>query len=385
MSPTEPYNDLPRLPPSKPLDTKAILKKCITARAAMGELKQAGRRLPDQTALINAIPLLEARGSSAIENIVTTTDSLFRHSGDDESSADPMTKEALGYRTALWHGYTLIRNGRPLNKTAALEICGIIKSMPMSVRRIPGTFLQGKNGRPIYTPPQGEKLLLDLLDNWERFIHADNPALDSDPLVRMAVAHYQFEAIHPFADGNGRTGRILNILHLIERNLLTIPVLYLSRYILNYREEYYDLLDGVTRRAEWEPWILFMLDATEETALWTTARIDAICNLMAHTIEHIRHHAWSPLTAESVANCIFMQPYCRIRDFMSAVKCSRLTATKYLRELCGIGVLEEMKAGREILFIHQKYLALMREDSHEFFRYPAAKNALQSRIRNSKE
>ena len=383
MNPRKPYDDLPRLPPRKPLETVAVLKKCIAARAALGELKQAGRRLPDQTVLINTIPLLEAQASSEIENIVTTADSLFRHSGEDDAKTDPATKEALRYRTALRRGHDLIRGGHPQSKKTAIEICQIIKGAPMSVRRIPGTFLQGKNGRPIYTPPQGEKLLLDLLDNWERFIHADKPALD--PLVRMAVAHYQFEAIHPFADGNGRTGRILNILHLMERGLLDIPILYLSRHILNYREKYYKLLDGVTRRAEWEPWILYMLDAIEKTSRWMIARIDAVCNLMSHTAEHIRRHSWPPSTSESIANCIFMQPYCRIRNFMSAVKCSRITAAKYLRELRAIGVLEEIKAGREVLFIHRKYRDLVIGDSHKFSRYPAAKNALQSRIRNSKE
>jgi Fic family protein len=202
-----PYNDLPPLPPATEFESIAVLKACIPARAALAELKQAGELLPNQELLINLLPLLEAQGSSEIENIVTTTDRLFQYAEED-SQADPMTKEALRYRTALRQGFEeLVR--KPLCTNTALEICSTIKSAQMDIRKVPGTALSNQaTGKLIYTPPVGEEVIRTLLSNWERFLHADETI---DPLIKMAIAHYQFEAIHPFTDGNGRTGRILNI------------------------------------------------------------------------------------------------------------------------------------------------------------------------------
>jgi hypothetical protein len=218
-SPNRPFNDLPALPPAVDLETKAVLKRCITARAALAELKQAAELIPNQAMLINTLPLLEARASSEIENIVTTADRLFRHL-DADTDADPATREALRYRQALLDGFRQI-NQRPLNTRTAETVCTRIRGVEMTVRRVPGTALvNDRTGEVIYTPPEGEREIRNLLANWERFLNTETSI---DPLVRMAAAHYQFEAIHPFADGNGRTGRVLNSLFLIQEDLLTLP------------------------------------------------------------------------------------------------------------------------------------------------------------------
>ena len=236
FSPKKPYNELPELPPQGiDIETKAVLKKCAEARGVLGELKEAAKRIPNQSVLINTIPLLEAKDSSEIENIVTTSDKLFQFSATEEK-ADSHTKETLFYRTALRKGYQLVAH-RPINTNLAEEICSILKGTNMSVRKVPGVKLANPTTEQIiYTPPEGENLLREKLKNWEIFL---NTAEEIDPLIRMAIMHYQFEAIHPFTDGNGRTGRILNILFLIQENLLDIPILYLSKFIIQHKDEYY--------------------------------------------------------------------------------------------------------------------------------------------------
>src|ERR1043165_2917115 len=214
----KPYNEIPLLPPTIDLETKAILKQCIPARAALAELKGAAELIPNPSILINTLPLLEAQASSEIENIITTTDRLFQFRELDVQ-ADPATKEALRYSHALLEGYQEVQK-RPLTTRTAEEICSRIKGVQMQVRRVPGAALANeRNGEIVYTPPVGEDLLRSLLANWERFLHERT---DLDPLIRMAVAHYQFEAIHPFTDGNGRTGRIMNLLMLCEAGRLPL-------------------------------------------------------------------------------------------------------------------------------------------------------------------
>lgn len=314
--PDRPYNSLPFVPPKGEIETRRVLKLCIEARAALAELKQAGELIPNQAILINTIPVLEAQASSAIENIVTTTDRLFQFAGahDDGSGADPATKEALRYRTALYRGYQSLQR-RPLCTAMAVEVCSTIKGVDMDVRRVPGTTLVNEaDGSVVYTPPAGELLLRDLLANWECFVHGDS---DIDPLVKLAIAHYQFEAIHPFTDGNGRTGRIVNIIYLIEKGLLTLPVLYLSRYIIRQKAEYYSLLRGVTASQDWEEWICYMLAAILQTAQWTTGKIRAIRDLMGRATEYVR--ATAPITySREMIGLIFIQPYCRISNVTDA-------------------------------------------------------------------
>lgn len=369
MSPdtNRPYNGLPQLPPAIDVETKAVMRRCVTARAAIAELRLAGQLIPDQSVLINTIPLLEAKDSSEIENIVTTNDALFREAGNADEASDPAAKEALRYRSALTGGYQALKV-RPLTTRTAIDICSALKGVDMEVRRTPGTQLKNSfTGEIIYTPPEGEQLLRDLLADWERYLHEES---EVDPLIRMAVLHYQFEAIHPFIDGNGRTGRILNILILIQAGLLDIPTLYLSRHILRTRGQYYNLLQGVTLRDEWEPWILYMLTAAETTAKWTNARIRAIRDLMDHTAAHIRVEAPGIYTRELVET-IFAQPYSRIGHLIEAGIAKRVSASRYLKQLAAIGVLEEEKVGRDKVFIHRKYMQLLAGDGHEFALYPS--------------
>jgi Fic family protein len=362
--PDKPHNQLPPLPPKADIETKAILKQCITARAALAELKQAAELIPNQAVLINTLPLLEARASSEIENIVTTTDKLFQYLRDEEH-ADPATKETLRYSRALFEGFQELSQ-HPLNTRTAEGICTQIKGVQINVRRTPGTALvNDKTGETIYTPPEGEQVLRTMLANWERFMHN---TVDVDPLIRMAVGHYQFEAIHPFADGNGRTGRIVNSLFLIQENLLTLPILYLSRYIIQNKADYYQLLLNVTSKEDWEPWILYILRAVEETALWTNAKIATIKALFEHTAGYINQRSPKLYTHELVS-LIFELPYCRISSLTEAGIAKRQTASVYLKQLAEIGVLQETSVGKEKLFVHPKLLQLLTRDSNVFKSY----------------
>ena len=360
-----PYNLLPTLPPAVELETRAVLKRCIEARTALAELKQAAELIPNQRMLINTLPLLEAKDSSEIESIVTTTDLLFQHAQDGEHHADPATKEALRYRKALHNGYQSLAD-RPLCTGTAVEICRTLKGVNMDIRRVPGTQLANdRTGEIIYTPPEGEDRLRDLLANWERFLHNET---DLDPLVRMAIGHYQFEAIHPFTDGNGRTGRVLNTLFLIQEGLLNLPILYLSRYIIAHRADYYRLLLDVTRDNAWEPWLLYMLSAVEETARWTCVKIAAIRRLAEHTTQFVR--AQLPKTySRELVDVIFEQPYCRISNVVDKQIAQRQAASRYLKELVSIGVLQEVQVGKEKLFIHPKLMQLLTRDDNNFTPY----------------
>jgi len=360
----KPYNELPALPPKQEVETKAVLKKCITARAALAELKQAGDLIPDARMLVNTLPLLEAQASSEIENIVTTTDSLFEYANLGEDRADPATKEALRYRTALREGVDYLLQ-RPLGTRLAEQMCSRIKGADITVRKVPGTALANrKTGKVIYTPPEGEALLRDKLANWETYLHEQD---EIDVLVRMAVAHYQFEVIHPFTDGNGRTGRLLNILFLVEQGLLALPILYLSRYIIEHKDAYYDNLLRVTSHQSWERWILYLLNGVEETAVWTREKIAALRKLLEHTNQFVRK-AKPDIHSRELIDVIFTQPYCRIANLVDADIAKRQTASVYLKQLVAIGVLKEMKVGREKLFIHPKLIRVI-TTSNEFSEY----------------
>ncbi|MDQ7051038.1 MAG: Fic family protein [Enterobacterales bacterium] len=360
----QPYNDLPTLPPTIDLDSVAILKACIPARAALAELKKAGELLPNQGLLINLLPLLEAKDSSEIENIVTTTDKLFQFANED-SQADLSTKEALRYRTALKSGYQALST-RPLCSNTAVEVCSTIKGSQMDVRKIPGTTLANSiTGDVIYTPPAGENVIRGLLADWERFLNQDD---DLDPLIKMAVAHYQFEAIHPFHDGNGRTGRVINILYLIDVGLLSLPILYLSRYIVQNKPDYYRLLTAVTSDENWKEWILYMLKAVESSAIWTTNKIAAVRELIEDTTNHIKMSLPKIYTHELV-QVIFEQPYCRIGNLVDRDIAKRQTASTYLKQLCEIGILNQIQAGKEKLFVHPKLIQLMTRDNNTFENY----------------
>lgn len=362
--PVQPYNDLPPLPPAVEVETRPVLKQCIVARAVLAELKQAAGLIPNQGVLINALPLLEAQASSEIENIVTTTDRLFQYQSAGEH-ADPATREALRHSNALLEGFRALKQF-PLNTRTAEQVCTRIKGTEMQVRRVPGTALANQaTGEVIYTPPVGENVLRSKLANWERYLHE---ARDVDPLIRMAVGHYQFEAIHPFTDGNGRTGRIINSLYLVQQELLTLPILYLSRYIIRNKAEYYRLLLDVTRNQAWEPWILYVLHGVEDTARWTTEKISAIRDLAALTVTHVKQAA-PKIYSRELVDLIFDLPYCRIQNLVERNIAGRQAASRYLKQLVEIGVLQERAVGREKLFIHPKLMHLLTRDDNSVSSY----------------
>lgn len=341
-----------------------MLKACIEARAALAELKQAAELIPNQAMLINTIPLLEAKDSSEIENIVTTTDQLFQYA-QGHDNADPATKEALRYRTALHQGFQSLKT-RPLCTATAVDVCRTLKGVDMDIRRTPGTQLANdRTGEVVYSPPEGEARLRAMLANWERFLHNQT---DLDPLVRMAVGHYQFEAIHPFTDGNGRTGRVLNILYLIKEELLNLPILYLSHHVIANKTDYYRLLLGVTREGAWEPWLLFMLQAVADTSKWTTGKIAAIRGLAEHTTEYVRTRL-PKIYSRELVDVIFEQPYCRIGNLVDKGIAQRQAASRYLHDLVSLGVLREMPFGKEKLFIHPKLMQLLDRDNNVFQPY----------------
>lgn len=356
FDPQMPYNDLPLLPPPGELETRSVLKKAIAANKALAELKGAGELIPDQSLLIQAIGLQEAKLSSEIENIVTTNDELYRAFADQGQRTNPHTKEVLRYKDALWHGFKMIKEeNRPLATRLFEELFQIIKETTAGVRRTPGTKLANPLGEVIYTPPEGEAIIRDKLANLERFIYDDS---DLDPLIKLAVMHYQFEAIHPFTDGNGRTGRIINILYLIETGLLDIPVLYLSRHIIDNKSAYYTGLKQITKDHAWEPWIIYMLDAIAQTARTTRERILGIRDLMREGIEQVKRQL-PKVYSKDLLELLFRQPYCKIRFLEDAGIAQRKTASQYLRELERIGMLTAVKAGREVYYLNTALLKLL--------------------------
>lgn len=348
----QPYNDLPLLPPAAELETKAVLKRVVAAHRALADLRGLASRIPNQGILINGIVLQEARLSSEIENVVTTSDALYMAAAGPDGKTDAATKEVLRYREALWHGYQRLKE-RPLTTSLFVELVGIIKNADLDVRTTPGTKLANPaTGEVIYTPPEGEAVLRDKLSNLEHFLYPDEPD-ELDPLVRMAVMHYQFEAIHPFTDGNGRTGRILNILWLVEQGLLDIPVLYLSHYILASKPDYYRGLRGVTESGAWVEWVLYMLEAVEQTARETGQRVLRILDLMEATRADIQERA-PRIYSKDLVEVIFKHPYCKIQFLEEAKLAKRQTASDYLRTLAELGLLKPVKIGREMYYINER-------------------------------
>jgi Fic family protein len=297
--------------------------------------------------------LLEAQASSEIENIVTTADELFKHA--DSGGGDHATKEALRYRSALFAGVDAIRD-RPLTAMTAARVCSVLQGREMAVRTVPGTRIANPATRQVvYAPPEGADRIRDKLAAWERFVHAED---DLDPLVRMALAHYQFEAIHPFHDGNGRTGRVINILMLIEAGLLRDPILYLSRAIIDRKNDYYRLLRAVTADHAWIDWILYMLDIVRESATSTIRKIEAIRICQENIAERARAATPGGRDAQFLA-VLFEQPYCRINTVVERCDVSRQTASVWLHTLVEAGLLSDVRTGREVLFVNDEFLSVL--------------------------
>lgn len=352
--PDRPYNELPPPPSADDLETRRVLKAAIGANTALGQLDQAVISIPNPTVLINSLPVLEAQASSEIENVVTTTDELFRHL-DDDAGADPATRETLRYRTALRVGFEMT-NERGLTAATASAVCSTIKGREMKVRAVPGTRIASPaTGEVVYSPPEGRDVIVEKLSEWERFVHADDGL---DPLVRMAAAHYQFEAIHPFSDGNGRTGRIVNVLMLVEAGLLRLPVLYLSRYLIDTKNDYYRLLLAVTAEPAWEEWVLYVLKGIEVTSRYTLRKVTAIRALQDDFSRRARAVTKGGTHSE-LQSVLFEQPYCRINTVVERCDVSRPTATSWLSALAKNGMLQDVKIGRDRLFINREFLQLL--------------------------
>jgi len=352
FNPEEPYNELPLLPPEKNILTKTVLQKALKAGRVLAELKGKCDTIPDPTILINSLVLQEAKASSEIENIITTNDDLFKAFSAKSDKFAPSTKEVLRYRQALWSGYEFIKDKQLLNTNLFIDIVQIIKKNEASIRKTTGTHLHNPiTNEIVYTPPEGESVIRDKLHNLEKYINKKD---EVDPLIKLPVIHYQFEAIHPFLDGNGRTGRIINILFLVLKDLLDLPILYHSKYIIDNKNEYYRLLRNITINQAWEPFILFILEAIERTSLFTIDIINNINSLIQETIELAKFRLPDRVYSKELIELIFKQPYTKIDFLVKADIAKRKTASEYLQELEKIDILKSIKVGREKLFLNKK-------------------------------
>jgi Fic family protein len=349
---------LPTLPLSIDLETKPVLKKLASAHRALAELKGAAGLVPNEAILINTLSLQEAKDSSAIENIITTHDDLYRSDDTAKRFASVAAKEVFAYARALRDGFQNVRTTGLITTSDILVMQATLERNQAGFRRLPGTALKNdRTGEVIFTPPQSYDEIVSLMANLERFINGADE-LDLDPLLKMAVIHHQFETIHPFYDGNGRTGRILNILYLVKENLLSTPVLYLSRYINQNKADYYRLLQAVRTNGVWEEWLIFMLEGVEQTAGQTTRLVHRIRDLM---FEHkVRMRTELPrIYSQELLNNIFSHPYSKIAFVERDLRVSRITATRYLDELTRIGLMRKLKIGRESYYINRTLLDLL--------------------------
>lgn len=358
MIPTKPFNNLPPLPPTENIETAPILKKAISANRELARLSGYCSLLPDESILLNTIILKEARASSEVENIITTNDDLFRALAIDESHVGPATKEVLNYREATRKGYSLMKETGLLTTRTMVAIQEELEQNSAGIRKLPGTALTNdRTGDVIYTPPDNESTIRVLLKNLEEYINTNTT---TDPLVKMAVMHYQFESIHPFYDGNGRAGRILNILYIISEGLLNSPILYLSRYIIRNKTSYYELLQLVRTKKTWDEWIIFMLTAVEQTAVQTLETIKDILALMEKTIGHARENLPKTTYSKELIELLFVQPYTKIDHLVRNNIAERRTASKYLKQLEDIGILESFRSWKETIYINRELMELLK-------------------------
>ncbi len=342
---------IPQLPLSYDLETKAILKQLNQANRRLAELKGVALTIPNENILISTLTLQEAKDSSAVENIVTTQDDLYQGAAESPSDfiANAATKEVLNYREALQHGFYLVKNKGVMSSSVIKEIQKVLEHNSAGFRSVPGTALKRSDGKTVYTPPQDKQTILRLMDNLEQFINDDRMS-DLDPLIKLAIIHHQFESIHPFYDGNGRTGRIICVLYLVLTGCLDLPILYLSRYITHNKGEYYHLIQAIRDKnddnaAEWEAWILFILKGIEETAIETTRLVKGISKLMAEFKSKLRSKFGKQYRHELLNN-LFFHPYTKVEFLEKELVVSRPTATRYLNGLVETGLIEKIKSGR---------------------------------------
>ncbi|GAB6044819.1 Fic/DOC family N-terminal domain-containing protein [Caminibacter profundus] len=345
------------LPLRKDIETKRVLKKCISANRALSLLNGVANIIPNQLVLINSLILKEAKSSSEIENIITTNDELYKAEIDFEVSRE--TKEVQRYKQALFKGYELLKENNLLLIKHLIEIQSVIVNNNAGIRKQTGTQLKNSKGKVIYTPPQNYDEIMRYLINLEKYIN-DDSLEDYDYLVKMAIIHYQFEAIHPFYDGNGRTGRILNVLYLVYKELLNLPILYISDFIIKNKEEYYKYLANLHQDKYWEDYILFMLNAVEKTAIDTIETIKKINTLMNKQKQIIKQQL-PKIYSKELIELLFINPYTKIEFLEKKLNITRQTASKYLKQLLAIGILQEHKKGKFKYYINTDFYSLLKE------------------------
>lgn len=357
FEPTTPYNSLPPLPPKVNLLTPSIFKKTIEAHRALAELKGFASLLPDQNILINSLVLKEAKDSSEVENIITTHDELYKAFSIKGNVLNPALKEILNYREAVWMGFNLIEERGFITTREIIQIQEVLEKNNAGIRTQAGTALRNaRTGDVVYTPPFGPDIIRKKLHNLEVFINTDEDGLD--PLIKMALMHYQFEAIHPFYDGNGRTGRILNVLYLIFKGLLDQPILYLSNYIIRNKSAYYEGLGKIRQENKWEEWVLYILDAVEKTAISTIKTIDEINKFYEESSMRIKTEL-PQIYSHELMQIIFNQPYTKAAFLVDKKIVARQQAAVYLKKLEAFGLLESKKVGREMLYLNRGLLNIL--------------------------
>jgi Fic family protein len=350
-------NKLPMLPPNANLETNKVLKALSGASRALAELKGYADTIPNKNILINAVTINEAKDSSEIENIVTTHDELYVAMSSN-SKVNTAAKEVISYRSALWLGYEKVKSSRILTTNMIIDIQGCVENNRAGIRKLPGTVLKNAaTGETVYTPPSGEAEILDLMGNLEKYINDDFDGVD--PLIKLAVIHYQFESIHPFYDGNGRTGRIINILYLVLMQLLDSPILYLSSYIIRNKTSYYRLLQEVRTKENWEDWIVYILTGIEETAEETLGLVKRINDEMAEMTAEIKEKLPKLYSKELIA-LLFFEFYTKIQYIEEGLSVSRLTAAGYLKTLEDEGFLFSEKLGKERIYMNKRLYDLVR-------------------------
>ena len=346
------------LPLKQEVETKAVLRKTALAHQALAELKGVVTSIPNQHILTETLTLREARESSAVENIISTFAEVYQSSLFSNLFASAAAKEVHLYARALKKGYQLVKQHGLLTGNIILQIQEQVEGNSAGFRKLPGTkLLNDATGELVYLPPQDHETIVSLMNNLEKFIN-DDTMMDADPLVKMAIIHHQFESIHPFYDGNGRTGRIINILFLIQKNLLDIPVLYLSRYIIKHKNDYYRLLQAVRQTGKWEEWILYMLDGIEQTARESIILIGHIKNLMQEYKQTLRTKL-PKLYSQDLLNNLFKYPYTKIEYLEKELDISRSTAIRYLKELEKLHLVSKQKIGRDNFYINQPLFNLL--------------------------
>ncbi len=352
-----PYNDLPLLPPKADIETKEILRKTISAGRALAQLNGTLLNLPNPTLFLDTIYLQEAKASSEVENIITTNDELYKSLVADRKVENSATKEVLSYKGALWLGLEQLKKKPFITINLCISIVQCIKQNTASIRVTPGTTLSNTQGEVIYTPPSGEKVIREKLANLEKFINEDETI---DPLIKMALMHYQFEAIHPFSDGNGRTGRILLLLYLKLSGLLDTPAIYLSEYIIKHKTDYYKCLRGVTESNDWENYILYMLDMIEETSNKGLERLNKITTTMDKTAEEIKKKL-PKIYSKDLIEILFRLPYTKRQHLIDENIGNLKTVGNYLIALEENDFLKSVKVGKEKLYLNEKLLKILEE------------------------